>query len=98
MKYEQSINNDNKLTIALDRGEGITNKLYYQGMTFYYVGINANGDSVYKSLDELYHYTILTGLIDADWALFALVDEAFKVDENDDMIRYFDGITGKEVE
>lgn len=98
MKYEQDINKNENISIIHDRGEGITSKLYYQGMTFCYVGINANGDSVYKSLDELHHYTILTGLLDADWVLFALVDEAFRVDENDNMIRYFDGTTGKEVE
>jgi hypothetical protein len=98
MKYEQDINKDGTSTIVQDREEGITNKLYYQGLTFYYVGKNSNGDSVYKSLDELHHYTILTGLLDADCVLFALVDEAFRVDENDNMIRYFDGTTGKEVE
>jgi hypothetical protein len=74
----------------------LTDKLYYNGLTFYHVGNTSDNDRIYESLDELIHYTITTAPADYDGVLIAVVDESFRESENDDMIRYFDSETGKE--
>lgn len=75
----------------------LTNILKYQGLNFYFTGIKKD-NRVYESLDEIHHYTILTALGDYDGALIGSVDEAFREDEEDDMIRYFHWETGIEEE
>ncbi|WP_145142205.1 hypothetical protein [Paenibacillus sp. Y412MC10] len=73
----------------------LTQTLDYQGICFYFVGIE-DDSRIYKSLDELHHHKIMTALADYDGALIGSVDEVFREDEDDDMIRYFDSVTGKE--
>ena len=73
----------------------LANVLKFQGMNFYFTGIEDNS-RVYKSLDEITHYRILTALADYDGALIATVDEVFREEADDDMIRYFDSETGEE--
>jgi len=75
----------------------LTNVLNYQGINFYFTGVK-NDNRVYESLDELTHYTILTALADYDGALIGVIDEVFREDEEDDLIRYFDSETGIEEE
>jgi len=73
----------------------ITDKLFYQGITFYLTS-TANHERIYTSLDELHEYHIITPISDYDGALVATVDESFREDDEDDMIRYFDCVTGIE--
>lgn len=69
--------------------------LKFEGMNFYFTGIK-NNNRVYKSLDELIQYTVLTAVADYDGALIGVVDESFRKGDDDDLIRYFDSVTGIE--
>ncbi|MNH66560.1 hypothetical protein D3C73_185940 [compost metagenome] len=73
----------------------LTDKLYYQGITFYLTSTDSE-KRVYESLDELIHLSIITAPADYDGALIATIDESFREDEEDDLIRHFDSFTGIE--
>jgi hypothetical protein len=75
----------------------LTDKLYFNGLTFYFTGIQ-NNERVYESLDELRHVSIITPYSDYDGILIGSIDEVFRIDEEDDMLRYFDCVTGIEEE
>lgn len=74
----------------------LTDKLCYKNLTFYFVGTSTENDRVYLCSDELNPKTIITAPCDYDGALIGKVDECFRESEDDDMIRYFDSITGFE--
>lgn len=72
--------------------------LLYDGITFYFIANDCNtGDRVYASLDELHHKYIVTAPGDYDGVLIGSVDECFREDEDDDMIRHFHWQTGLQV-
>ena len=74
----------------------LTKRLYYAGVVFRYVGDDTEGSRVYQSADGLVKRTILTACCDFDGTLIGMVDEAFRESEADDMVRFFDSVTGEE--
>ncbi|MGG3278935.1 hypothetical protein [Paenibacillus solani] len=74
----------------------LTDKLYYQNLTFYYAKKNDEGDRIYQTKDELHRQTIVTAPADYDGALIGMIDESLRESDDDDLIRYFDSITGME--
>ncbi|MBX4152326.1 hypothetical protein [Paenibacillus lautus] len=73
----------------------LTNVLTFQGKKFYFTGIKGSG-RVYKLVNGNIHYPIVTDLIDHNGALMGRVCETFREGDNDNMIRYFDSVTGNE--
>lgn len=69
----------------------LTKTLLYKGHTFYFVGVNEDGDRIYESPDNQY---IITAPTDYDGSLIGMVSRADS--NNDDRIRYFNCETGLE--
>ena len=64
-------------------------------MTFYFTHTENNDtDRIYQSLDELRIARITAPSSDYDGVLICQIDECFRLDEDDDMLGYFDWITG----